>query len=56
LCIAVGAEGGIKRCLRNNRKDDDGFEYLRNWFDFYRDCRFLNPLCCQWKKNKFRIW
>jgi hypothetical protein len=31
LCIAVGAEGGIKRWFRNNRNDDDGFEYLRNW-------------------------
>jgi hypothetical protein len=30
LCIAVEVEGGIKRGVRNNRKDDDGFEYLRN--------------------------
>jgi hypothetical protein len=30
LCI----EGGIKRWVRNNRKDDDGFKYLRNWLIF----------------------
>jgi hypothetical protein len=30
LSIAVEAEGVIKRRLRNNREDDDGFEYLRN--------------------------
>jgi hypothetical protein len=30
LCITVGAEEGIKRWVRNNRNDDDGFEYLRN--------------------------
>jgi hypothetical protein len=29
LCIAVEAEG-----VRNNRNDDDGFEYLRNWLIF----------------------
>jgi hypothetical protein len=34
LCKAVGAEGGIKRWVRNNRNDDDGFEYLRNWLIF----------------------
>jgi hypothetical protein len=34
LCIAVGAEGGIKNWVRNNRNDDDGFEYLRNWLIF----------------------
>jgi hypothetical protein len=34
LCIAVVAEGGIKRSVRNNRKNDDGFEYLRNWLVF----------------------
>jgi hypothetical protein len=34
LCIAVGAEGGIKRRVRNNRKYDDGFEYLSNWLIF----------------------
>jgi hypothetical protein len=32
LCIAIEAEGVIKRQvrIRNNREDDDGFEYLRN--------------------------
>jgi hypothetical protein len=34
LCIALGAEGGIKRWVRNNRNDDDGFEYSRNWLIF----------------------
>jgi hypothetical protein len=34
LCIAVGAEGGIKRWVRSNRNDDDAFEYLRNWLIF----------------------
>jgi hypothetical protein len=34
LCIAVGTEGGIKRCVRNNRNDDDDFEHLRNWLIF----------------------
>jgi hypothetical protein len=34
LCIAVGAERGIKGWVRNNRKDDDGFEYLSNWLIF----------------------
>jgi hypothetical protein len=34
LCIAVGAKGGIKRRVRNNRNEDDGFEYLRNWLIF----------------------
>jgi hypothetical protein len=54
LCIAVGAEGGFKRWVRNNRNDDDGFAYLfEELVDFCRDSRFLNPLCCQWKKNKF---
>jgi hypothetical protein len=28
LCTAVGAEEGIKRRVKNNRNDDDGFEYL----------------------------
>jgi hypothetical protein len=28
--IAVEAEGVIKRRLRNNRENDDGFEYLWN--------------------------
>jgi hypothetical protein len=30
LCIPVEAEGVIKRRVRNNREDDNGFEYLRN--------------------------
>jgi hypothetical protein len=34
LCIAVEAEGSIKRWVRNNRKDDNGFEYLSNWLTF----------------------
>jgi hypothetical protein len=34
LCIAVGAEGGYQAMVRNNRKDDDDFEYLRNWLIF----------------------
>jgi hypothetical protein len=34
LCIAVETEGGIKRFVRNNRNDDDDFEYLRNWLIF----------------------
>jgi hypothetical protein len=34
LRIAVGAEEGIKRWVRNNRNDDDAFEYLRNWLIF----------------------
>jgi hypothetical protein len=34
LCIAAGAEGGIKRWVRSNRNDDDAFEYLRNWLIF----------------------
>jgi hypothetical protein len=34
LCIAVGAEGGIKRWVRNNKNEGDRFEYLRNWLIF----------------------
>jgi hypothetical protein len=34
LCIAIGAGGGIKRWVRNNKNDDDAFEYLRNWLIF----------------------
>jgi hypothetical protein len=34
LCIAIGAEGGIKQRVKNNRNDDDGFECLRNWLIF----------------------
>jgi hypothetical protein len=33
MCIAVEAEGAIKRRFRNNR-DEDSFEYLRNWLTF----------------------
>jgi hypothetical protein len=33
-CTAVATEGGIKQCVRNNKNDDDGFEYLRNWLIF----------------------
>jgi hypothetical protein len=33
MCISVEAEGVIKRRLRNNR-DEDSFEYLRNWLTF----------------------
>jgi hypothetical protein len=34
LRIVVGAEGGIKQWVRNNRNDDDDFEYLWNWLIF----------------------
>jgi hypothetical protein len=34
LCIAVEAKGIPIKGVRNDRKDDDGFEYLRNWLIF----------------------
>jgi hypothetical protein len=34
LCLAVEAEGVIRRRLRNNWEDDYGFEFLRNWLTF----------------------
>jgi hypothetical protein len=34
LCIAVEAEEVIKRRLRNNWEDENGFEFLRNWLNF----------------------
>jgi hypothetical protein len=34
LCIAVEAGEVIKRRLRNNWEDEEGFEFLRNWLNF----------------------
>jgi hypothetical protein len=43
LCMAVGAEGGIKRWVRNNRNDND-FEYLRIWLIFVVTVGKINSL------------
>jgi hypothetical protein len=51
LCIAVEAEEVIKRRLRNNWEDEEGFEFLRNllnfvasWMLYVANARKINSL------------